>query len=285
MKRKILSFLFFSITTICLAGTDVLHYKNFIEIDGKNKEWASPLPNYDKKTGINYSVANDVGNLYFILRITDAPTMQQVIQNGLEIWINKDGKKKKTTGVTFPLPLKAVAGQSGTKPALQKGMKQGMNPGMNRKGPLPNNELILTGFLIDNGQQPVSGCRVRAAASIDDSGCLIYELAVPFNTFYKEKLDQDDSVTKFYIGFIIKNADSSTDEGMSGRMMGGQGEMMGGSGGTMGGPGGTMGGPGGMTGGPGGMGQMGGPEGMGGMNQVSGNSERKFWFKVIPALQ
>jgi hypothetical protein len=295
MTRKILPLLFFTMTSICFAGTDVLHFKNIVEIDGKNKEWSSPLPSFDKKTGINYSVANDLSNLYFILRITDNSTIQQITQNGLEIWINKDGKKKKVTGVTFPLPIKPDAGKTGTKPSLRR---QGENPdmeqvsgehvmapkmandlkqGMGRKGPLPNNELKLTGFLIDNGQQPLNGCKVRAAASIDDYGCLIYELAVPFNTFYKEKLDQDDIETKFYIGFVIKAADSSTEESMSGGMMGG------GPGGMGGGPGGMGGGP----GGPGGMGPMGGnPEGMGSMSQISGTStEKTFWFKVIPSLQ
>ena len=290
--RNILSFLFFLTSTISFAGNIVLHHKTIIDIDGKNKEWSSPLPNYDKNTGINYSVANDVNNLYFILRITDVSTIKQITQNGLEIWINKYGKKKKITGVTFPLPMKTMEVQKRDRPAEQQGespemrpkMGQEMNPGikpeMNRKGPLPNKELMLTGFLINNGIQPVLGCRVRAAAAIDDSGCLIYELAVPFNTFYKEKLDQEDSATKFYIGFIIKNADSSSDEEIpSGRMMGGPG----GGGGMMGGPGGG----GGMMdgGGPGGMGPMGRPENMEGLTQSSTNIEKKYWFKIIPSLQ
>lgn len=265
--RTLLLMLLLPFTSICLAGTEVLQFKTGVEIDGKNKEWTSPLPQYNKKTGINYSVTNDLDNLYFVLRIADTSIIKQVLKNGLEIWINKDGKKKKTTGVTFPLPVETVAGQSGTNNATQEGSKQGINTEISFKGALPGKELKLTGFLIDNGKQPVIGCRVKVAASIDDAGCLIYELAVPFNTFYKERLDQEDKATKFYIGFIIKDVEISSNEGMPAGMMGGYGGMMRGHDEIYH------------------MGGMGYPGGMGGMNQVTGTPEKVFWFKAIPNLQ
>ena len=97
------------------AAKEVLPYKNDVAIDGNNKEWPSPLPKYNKTTGINYALANDERNLYFIIRIADEATQRHIMRNGLEIWINKEGKKKKTTGVTFPLPMSqnSKAGRNG----------------------------------------------------------------------------------------------------------------------------------------------------------------------------
>ncbi|MDP4277639.1 MAG: hypothetical protein Q8914_08400, partial [Bacteroidota bacterium] len=269
-------------------------------------------PNFDKNTGINFDVANDERQLYLILRIADNSLQQQILQNGLEIWINTAGKKKETTGVTFPLPMKradkATKNNSGKMPLgnpegsnaetdMPEGGPDGQGTPDDRQqatatesdktdhkrqqpdfGMIPQNELILSGFLIDNGKQSIHGCPVRPAMSMDKSGCLIYELAIPFTTFFKEKLDASDQKTIFCIGFVVKAGASS---GEKSDMSGGMGGPDGGMGGPMGGgPGGGMGG------GPmGGGGMMGGP--MGGMDMnsnttQSASSEKKYWFKVKP---
>lgn len=293
------------LSSACFAGTKILPYITDVNVDGINKEWPSHLPQYDPKTGINFEVANDISNMYFILKISDAATQKQIMQDGLEIWINAEGKKKKTTGITFPLPLKEAISKGGRPEKGQSGegvsnnsgnssyqmpntapgeMKPGMQTG--EKGPMPNNNFKLAGFLIDNGIQPIKGCRVKAAAITNDAGCTILEFSVPFNTFYKEKLDMDDINTKFCIGFVIKG--DSQDSNNDGDMGGGPG--MGGPGPGMRGPGGGMG-----MGGPG-MGGPGGDMGMGGSsnskdynqaknNQAQSYSEKAYWFKATPSVQ
>ena len=135
--------------------------------------------------------------------------------------------------------------------------------------PLPANELKLAGFLVDNGKQPTKGCPIRVSLSRDKSNCLIYELAVPFNTFYKEVLDKNDVGIQFCFGFVVKGVETTAGTEMRG--MGG-------------GPGGYGG-----MGGPGGYGGMGGPEGMGGYGRMgalaSSNMDKTFWIKADLAVQ
>jgi hypothetical protein len=283
-----------TIGTSVLAGGTVLPLKNDVEIDAQNKEWHSPLPRYDKNTGINFDAANNSRNLYLILRVADETIQRQIMQNGLEVWINMDGKKKKTTGVTFPMPKAAGKPGNGTgRPSAEgEGMPsempaqgnaqnstQNKRQGMSASGTdmgmtFLSGELTLTGFLIDNGKQPTKNCPVRVALAKDASNCMVYELAIPFNTFYKENLGPEDAATKCCIGFVVKAPATTSNE---------ESPEMGMSGGMGGGPGGMGGGPGGgMGGGPGGMG--GGPEGMSGM-QSSTTTNKTFWFKTQLSIQ
>jgi hypothetical protein len=280
MRSHLFTLLFtFVCSSAVYAATEVLPYKTDVMIDGCNKEWNERLPKFDKKTGINYSVANNEKNLYFIIRIADEATQKQIMQNGMEVWINSLGKKKKVTGVTFPVPTKKNSKSEKNKQSEQNGQdnKKQTSLKMDQEISLPTNELSLTGFLIDNGKQSTSGCPVQAVLLKDQSGCIIYELGIPFNTFYKERLDKSDANVKFSFGFIIKGNDTSDENSEMGEM--------GGPGGGMGGPGGGMG-----MGGPGGGMGMGGPgggmgnSGMSNQQQGSTNtivSDKILWFNAF----
>jgi len=170
-------------------------YKSDVTVDGRTTEWSTPLPRYHKVTGINFDITNDERNIYMIVRVADTTAQRQILQNGLEVWINKDGKKNHTTGITYPMAK--------DKP------RAGARPGIhNMKTPdgfyMNIDELILSGFLLENGRQPVKGCPVKVAIKKDSSDCIIYELAIPFNTFYKERLEKEDLRNTFYIGFVVK---------------------------------------------------------------------------------
>ena len=212
------------------AGNNMSYYKTDVTVDGQNTEWKSPLPRYNKIAGINFDVANDERNLYLIVRVTDTTSIRQVQQNGLEVWINKDGKKKNTTGITYPMaPDKPKAGTRSRTQNLKTADGFSLNI----------NELMLTGFLLENGRQPVNGCPVKVAIRKDSSDCLVYELAIPFNTFYKEKLEKEDLKYKYYIGFVVKGVTVDMDAApgivmsrmaMGGGFPGGDGPRMGGMG-------------------------------------------------------
>ena len=261
------------------AGVEVLPYKSDVVIDGVNNEWNAHLPKFDKRTSINYSIANDERNLFIIMRITNEAVQKLVIQNGLEVWINKQGKNKKVTGITFPLPMKKEMKKANAMLSGQKLPDRGQQPMMEMGMPLPNNELTLKGFLIDNGTQPTKNCPVKVSLARDQSNCLIYELAIPFNTFYKEKLDMSDVKVKFSIGIVVKGEETTKE-----KEIGGMNSM-----GGMGGPGGGMGGgPGGGMGGPGSMDGPGGGMGMGGQGQMNANmavSDIGFWIKTLLAIK
>lgn len=175
-------------------------YKTDVVVDGLNTEWKMPLSRFNKNTGISYEVANDERNIYLIIRVADTTSQRQIRQNGFEVWINKDGKKNNTTGITYPM-------------APDKPKDSRLIALTNADGFSFNiNELKLTGFLLENGRQAVKGCEVKVAIKKDSSDCIVYEAAIPFNTFHKEMLEREDLKQKFYIGFVVKGVTVNMDD-------------------------------------------------------------------------
>jgi len=210
--RSFVLLLPFFLSFEALADNTQSMYKTDVTVDGRNTEWKSPLSRYNKNTGINFDVANDERNIYMIVRVTDTTSQHQIRQNGLEVWINKDGKKKNTTGITYPMaPDKPKAG------SRVQNLKTADRFSWNI------NELLLTGFLLENGRQPVKDCPVKVAIKKDSSDCIVYELAIPFNTFFKEQLEKEDLGDKFYIGFVVKGVTIDETTGVSMMAMRGMG--------------------------------------------------------------
>ena len=302
MKIKIIT-LFLTMSSMAWAeGILQLQKKENVVVDGKIQEWANPLPNYDKKTGINYDLANDSKNLYVIIKVVNNSTQRQILSNGFELWINTDGAKKKTIGISYPLKMASdpqkgkdqqpIGTEFGNKPAESGSFAEnkGETGRPDPKQFVISKELTLSGFKIKNGQQPTNECPVHTAISFDQSGCMIYELAIPFNTFYNDKLEKKKKNVVFCIGLLVKKSDLSNEnspgaEKMSEASMGGGGQMGGGGGGPMGGGGGgPMGGGGGSPmGGGGQMNSMGGKSGGASAENMNNNSEKQYWFKIILA--
>lgn len=306
MRTKLtLALLAFSL--VAAAATKQLQYKTDVVVDGQYGEWAYPLPNTNKVTGINYDIANDNKNLYIFVRCTNMMMQNQIVSSGFEIWVNVDGKKKKVTGITYPVPVEneettatSTAAPTGTPAAAPAGAAtrtpagaagatgaRGGRGGMGGMGGFPgggrggmggfggfsmgnNNfviskDMILQGFLIANGKQPAKGTEIKTGISLDPDGFMLYELAIPFNTFYKEQLDADDANTKFAIGFVIKQEKLDSNTSAMIRSMRSMGGGMGGGGMMMGGGG------------------MGGGMMMGGMNSLT--QEKKFWVVAKPTIK
>lgn len=266
MKRHCLTIALLAATLLASAAPKTLPHKTDVVVDGQYTEWTSPLPLTNKRTGLNFEMANDDRHLYFFLRVTDKAVQRQIVANGFELWVNADGKKKKTTGISYPLPLEDEPAPTTTqtpagttRPASTRGGNRGgsgRNPwdmfgGQNDDADrfVISRDLILQGFLIENGQQPAKGCAVKTAITLDYDGSMLYEVAIPFNTFLKERLDSDDAKRTFAICFLVKKPSSDSQTGQMMRMGRSMGYM-----------------------GP--MGPMG----------VS-MEERRFWFKVRPAIQ
>lgn len=194
--------------------------KNKVVVDGNAKEWTNPLPYFDKTTTIRFDVSNDAKKLNFIIRVDDLELQRGIMQNGMEIWINKDGKKNQNTGIIYPCPTAPKYSETGEEIKNEVFLIDSLN---------------LKGFFLENGKQPIRNCEVRVAIAKGENNSLIYEVSIPFTAFWKEQLEKVDTKKKFNIGFILKAKELP---GMrnAGRGMGmGMGMMMGGMGGDMGG--------------------------------------------------
>jgi uncharacterized membrane protein YgcG len=305
MKINIIALFLILSSMVIAAGSRQLRLKGDVTVDGKIQEWTNPLSYYDKDVGISYDLANDTQNLYLIFKVVDNTVQHQILSSGFELWINTKGKKKKTTGVLYPLPMSKPQDGDKTEAPAQRNMQQRPQGGTSANAPngfgapagnlgdagkesqqlFAQKTLTLSGFNIKNGLQPIEDCPVRTAVSLDKSGNLIYELAIPFSTFYKEQLEEKNKGVIFCIGLVVKKIDTpSSFESGSARTSGGGGQMGGGSGG---GPGG--GGPG---GGGGQMGSMGGGDSMDGAptgdnsaDKTNATGEKHHWFKVTLAVK
>lgn len=251
-------------------------YKADVTVDGNASEWESALFYYDPDARIVYALANDSAALYVCLKVLGEEQQMMILHNGLEVWIDPAGKKKKVAGIMCPLNSPRLGNQRsrlkpGEKPDQQKMILQSI---------LLVKEMTLTGF-----KEEINGTRhmdynatgIRIVLSLDSTGALVYEAKIPFSVFKNDIR----SAKLISLGCIIPSMDMPpvNGEGMPGGSVGETGRYGGGRSGGDGMPGGNMQG-GGMPGGGGNGGEMrgGGRPDPGTMQNM--NKETSFWHKA-----
>ncbi|HBS86448.1 MAG: hypothetical protein A2W91_19730 [Bacteroidetes bacterium GWF2_38_335] len=76
--------------------------KENIQCNFQSEEWISKM-RYDSESKLVYKVSNDDKNLYVRLKVVDKIVQKKIMLTGLTLWIDLTGKKKKETGIRFPL--------------------------------------------------------------------------------------------------------------------------------------------------------------------------------------
>lgn len=71
--------------------------------DGKLDEWKIEKFETDPTTKMQYAVDNDGENLYVAVKITDQFVQGRIMAFGMNMFIDKKGKKKEGTSIEFPL--------------------------------------------------------------------------------------------------------------------------------------------------------------------------------------
>jgi hypothetical protein len=225
-------------------------------IDGRPSEWMIPLRFYDVNTKLQYIVSNDRKNLYICLRSADDKTTANIMQYGLQLYIDTTGHHKKTAGIRFPLSHSERSAD-----------KEGGEAKHSRKRLMQENpQMDLFGF-----KQPYNGyvsvnSDVQVAIGADSLGILTYEAVIPFRTFYHDSLCGKDSLARISIGLVVNEVVRVSNYSGGG---GGRGGHHGGGGGMRGG---GMG-----AGGMGGMGGGGMRSGGGGGGSSSSMNDKKMW--------
>lgn len=230
---------------------------NPVTIDGENSDWSTPYSFMDDKAKIEFSFSNDKENLYLTLKTSDRFTQMKILHSGMQVWLDVEGKKNKTTAIYYPLETGMPAMSAGAireRPGKEEGHKE--NDRLKRQAENAK-EYTLAGFKGFNGTYAIAqrnGCKIQIKMDASANGELIYELAIPFKSFYKDTIDTTDLGKAISICFEVNALKKP--EMPSG---GGRPEGKGMGGGNMGGgmPGGGMGG-GGMAPPSGGPGMMGG---------------------------
>src|ERR1700722_16896431 len=76
-----------------------------INVDGSNKDWPSPYPEYDDKAMLGYAVSNDKDNLYITVETGDPATQLKILREGLTVWIDRKAEKNEETAINYPIPM------------------------------------------------------------------------------------------------------------------------------------------------------------------------------------
>lgn len=235
-----------------------------VTIDGidTGSEWENAQYTFDDKK-VTLGLMHDDSHLYLRLSTRDRATQAQVIMGGLTVWFNTSGKKDKTMGVRYPVP---VTERSMARPPMQEGDAEPPAPGDRNSGAGTVRQMMMETLTSVEFIGPHKEDRTAMTCNEADSlgvkarigfmnGNLVYELRMPLRKDAETPYAvSGDAVSGFVgIGFETgKFAMARRDSGQGGR--GGQGRRGGGIGGGMsGGIGGGMSGMGGAQGGaPGG---------------------------------
>ncbi|MCX6187951.1 MAG: hypothetical protein NTU43_13345 [Bacteroidetes bacterium] len=212
-----------------------------ITTDGHIDDWSNPLRFYDYKSKINYSISNDLQNIYLCIKISDRPTQMKILRAGMEFKIDPLGKSG--FPVTFMYPL--------SNQNKLKHQRNADNDSENKTGDKQERTQMMKRYLLEAknaqliGFKPEFGTNVSllgnstgimAAINIDNVGIMCYEAVIPFETFYKKLLSNVDSNLVFNYEIKINampapsmNSGGGYNGGGSAGGMGGRG-MQGGGG-------------------------------------------------------
>jgi hypothetical protein len=139
---------------------------------------ATPAPSdytATKKGDFLYCLSNDDKNIYVDAKITESIEQNKVLQMGMTVWINTDGKSRKLTGIRYPIGAKY------SKLQIKPGEVQESNIS-NLTSPLAQaNTIELVGFKdIEVKKFPSNNTdNIRGFVKYDNDGNLIFSLTIP----------------------------------------------------------------------------------------------------------
>ena len=79
-------------------------------IDGNINVWPTSRFETDKETQIVYSVDQDADNIYLALKITSQKMQMKILSMGMNVYLDKKGKKREGTGIEFPVKKEGASG-------------------------------------------------------------------------------------------------------------------------------------------------------------------------------
>ena len=128
-----------------------------------------------RKGAVLYCIFNDDKNIYFESKITESIDQNKILQMGLTLWVNTDGKSHKINGIKFPVGAKF------SREFIRQNAGQQNNP-LVRVTPLSvANTIQLVGFRdVEEKRFPSDNTdNIRGSVKYDNDGNLLYSLIIP----------------------------------------------------------------------------------------------------------
>ena len=191
-----------------------------VKIDARINDWDIPLRFYDDGTKLNYSVTNDLNNLYICIRATNSETQLKIMRAGMKIWIDTTGNKKHDIGIFFPISSgdKMQYGELTGSDSPNYETESRHDRSKNRANFLASNkEMQVVGFKPPiGGIIPIhSDSGINLNMNWDSLSTLICEIKIPFSAFYKKSLTASDNVKIFNVGIFVNGLEVSSPSGRS----------------------------------------------------------------------
>jgi hypothetical protein len=184
----LISRLFFS-AFFCLWTVLQIHAQDtaswldkIITMDGLPIEWEQSDLKTDNKGGYHYCISNDTSKLYIGLLLKDEFSKAKFLNAGFSIFLNSEGKEKRSLSIDFPLP--DVEYDLSGDPRRLMDLK-----GIQLMGLLHAKQYDVSGFKDGNGKQNISDenkAGIQIALGLTDSGFLFYEVMIPFSAMSKK---------------------------------------------------------------------------------------------------
>jgi hypothetical protein len=192
-------------TSTAQTATDQQAPSGLIKIDGDATDWQGWALSENKDTKLLYAVTNDANGINLLLKSGDAAQQMKMFKGGVQILVDVKGKKKKGTGINFPLPGNAqqtAMGQRTSQRADASAAPQ--KPDIKRLHQqmlLQQTEMELFGFSEEaDGLTSVNFSPVKVAINWNGEDSMVYEMHIPYAAFAKPPKPDD----KISIGVIIK---------------------------------------------------------------------------------
>ncbi|MHB8206545.1 hypothetical protein [Mucilaginibacter sp.] len=157
-----------------------------VKIDGKLTEWGETLKAYNKNVQLWYTIANDDKNIYLAIKSTDLDNNNKILAGGISFTVNTEGKKRTKNAFTTTFPIINRTGGR-THGGRRGGFGQQDTPdtaaivNQQKQALATSKEISALGFkeITDTLVSIYNEYGIKASASIDGKGVLVYELAIP----------------------------------------------------------------------------------------------------------
>jgi hypothetical protein len=226
-------------------------YNPGINVDGNASDWPSGdlYCNFDAK--VFYAATNDTSDLFLFVQVLDPSQQMSLYKNGLTIYIDPQGKKKKECSLNLKFRLQRLGDKQPDRPGIENhgrlphdsvpppqdqispGQTTHRNPspqnGTNMIGsrkPRPVSTILTTGGFKTgfNGTGSILAGEdeISAAAAIDSANVLTIEAKVPLQAFQKNPRLSCNLTMGFETTTEIRNHDQGGFEDQPGPMPGQQ---------------------------------------------------------------
>lgn len=143
--------------------------------DPNTNTFKIPDENYGffKRGNLLYYISNDGENLYLDIKIKDSGVQYKILQEGLTVWFNADGRQRKEFGIRYPIGAKLIQG-SGVRNPVSSGSASPLAMA---------NTIKLIGF---HGPEPdmipaKNSDDFSGSVEYDEDGNLIYTMRMPIS--------------------------------------------------------------------------------------------------------